>query len=411
MSLVAWRADWIVPVIGPPVRDGLLVAEGGRIVHVGAAPDVETLLEARAASGVPIDRRTLGRVALLPPLVNAHTHLELSWAHGRLGGGRPMTEWVQQLVATRTRERPDEVAASELGIRLSLQCGTGVVGDVSNSLASCGPLARSPLRAVVFHELLGFSGDAPAAQAGAAADRARAAQAPNVDVTLAAHAPYSVSPALFREIACAVDDLEPGLTAVHLAESLDEMQFLRDGSGPWRALLERVGTWTDTWVPPRCGPVEYLARVGFLRRGLVVAHGVHLDAPAIAALAEAGATVVTCPRSNARLGVGTAPVAAMLDAGVNVAIGTDSLASNDDLNVFADLAALHAQAPSIPPRQLIEIATVNGARALRVDGEHGTMAPGRRADLVTVALDGPVDDVEEVLVSGIATGRIGWVRA
>ena len=288
-----------------------------------------------------------------------------------------------------------------------------MVGDISNSLASCGPLARSPLRAVVFHELLGFAQDAPAAQVGAAADRARAAQVANVDVTLAAHAPYSVSPALFREIACAVDDLKTGLLAVHLAESPEEMQFLSDGSGPWRALLERAGAWTDAWVAPRCGPVEYLERVGFLRRrGLVIAHGVHLDAPALARLAEMGATVVTCPRSNARLGVGTAPVPAMLDAGVNVAIGTDSLASNDDLNVFGELAALHGLAPSIPPRRLLEIATVErGAGASRRRASTAPLRPGRRAALVTVALDGPVDDVERLLISGVAPARIGWVRA
>ena len=118
MSLVAWGADWVVPVSGPPVRDALVVAEGGRVVAVGPRPGVEPMLQQRAAAGVPIDRRELGQVALLPPLVNAHTHLELSWARGRLAGGRPMAEWVQQLVAMRGAERPDEVAASAEGIQL-----------------------------------------------------------------------------------------------------------------------------------------------------------------------------------------------------------------------------------------------------------------------------------------------------
>jgi cytosine/adenosine deaminase-related metal-dependent hydrolase len=350
-------------------------------------------------------------VALTPPLVNAHTHLELTWMAGRLPQAPTMPEWAQQLVRLRAAERADEVEASARGVEQSMACGTGVVGDVSNSLASCGPLSRSPLRAVVFHEVLGFSADAPARRAGAAADRARAAQAPNVDVTLAAHAPYSVSPALFREIACAADDLRSGLTAVHLAESPEEVEFLRRGTGPWRSVLERLGAWTDRWEVPQCGPVEYLERVGFLRPGVLVVHGVQLMPAELDQLAAAGATLVTCPRSNRRLGVGDPPVAAMLAAGVDVAVGTDSLASNDDLSVFAELHALRQLVPEVPARRLLGLATRDGARALRVDEDFGVIAPGRRAMLLAVRLPAGDADVEEALLGGIAASQIEWVRA
>jgi cytosine/adenosine deaminase-related metal-dependent hydrolase len=413
-AVTAWRADWVVPVSAPPVPDGLVVVEAGRITAVGAESTIEPALVRRAEAGTPVTRRDLGHVALMPALVNAHTHLELSWMAGRLPAAGSLPEWAQRLVRLRATAGADEVEASALGIEQALACGTGVIGDISNSLASCGPLARSPLRAVVFHELLGLNPDDPARRAGAAADRARAAQAPNVGVTLAAHAPYSVAPALFREIACAADDLAPGLTAVHLAESPEETEFLLAGTGPWRALLEHVGTWTDTWVAPRCGPVAYLAEVGFLRPGLLAAHGVQLTAGELDALARAGATIVTCPRSNARLGVGRPPVPAMLASGVNLAIGTDSLASNDDLNVFAELAALRALAPEASPRRLLQVATLNGARALRVDQDFGTLDTGRRADLIAVGLPaGPVAPgaVEEFLVRGVEPSQIAWVRA
>jgi cytosine/adenosine deaminase-related metal-dependent hydrolase len=259
--------------------------------------------------------------------------------------------------------------------------------------------------------LLGFNPADPAGRAGAAADRARAAQSTNVGVTLAAHAPYSVAPALFREIAGAADDLAPGLTAVHLAESLEELAFLQTGTGPWRGLLERLGAWTDAWHVPQCGPVEYLARVGFLRRGLLAVHGVHLAAAELDRLASVEATVVTCPRSNARLGVGVPPVAAMLASGVNVAIGTDSLASNDDLNVFAELSALRAIVPEVSPRTLLAVATINGTRALRVEPEFGAIGAGRRAELIAVAMPEGTTDVEGALVRGVEPSRVEWVRA
>lgn len=409
--LAAWRAEWVVPISGPPVFDAGVVAQAGRIVEVGPWEAVESSLARRAEAGIPVVRRDLGRVALMPPLVNAHTHLELSWMAGRLPQAPTMPEWAQQLVRLRASTRVDEVEASARGVEQSLACGTGVVGDVSNSLASCGPLSRSPLRAVVFHELLGFNTPDPAGRVGAAADRARAAQAANVAVTLAAHAPYSVSPALFREIACAAQDLAPGLTAVHLAESPEELEFLRSGTGPWRALLERVGTWTDAWEAPRCGPVEYLDRVGFLRPGVIVVHGVQLTPGELDRLAAAGATLVTCPRSNRRLGVGDPPVAAMLASGVNVAVGTDSLASNDDLSVFAEVAALRRLAPHVPPRRLLDVATRAGAAALRADRDVGAVAPGQRAELIAVRLPDDVGDVEEALVSGVDASQIEWVRA
>lgn len=410
-AVVAWRAGWVVPVSGPPVPDGMVTAEDGRITGVGPAPAVEAWLAEREAAGLPVDRRDLGPVALMPALANAHTHLELTWMAGRLRQAPTMPEWVQSLVALRATSPADEIEASARGVEQVLASGTGVVGDISNSLASCGPLSRSPLRAVVFHEVLGFRAADAARRAGAAADRAREAQAPNVDVTLAAHAPYSVAPALFREIACAADDLRPGVTAVHLGESPEEVAFLATGGGPWRALLERVGTWDDEWQAPACNPVTYMARVGFLRKGLIVAHAVQLTPPEFDLLASVGATVVTCPRSNARLGVGTPPIGVMLASGVNLAIGTDSLASNDDLNVFAELAALRAIAPDVAPRTLLAAATINGARALRADRDYGSIAPGKRAEMIAVSVPEGTGDVEAELLRGVEPSRIAWVRA
>src|SRR5262249_21466323 len=152
---------------------------------------------------------------------------------------------------------------------------------------------------------------------------------------LAAHAPYSVGPRLFRAIrkAIARDALVP--SSLHLAESAEEVEFVRAGTGPWRELLEEVGAWDERWVAPGASPLQYVDDAGVLDPHLLVVHGVHLTPADLRTLARRGATLVTCPRSNRHTGAGVPPVAAFYEAGVPVAVGTDSLASSPDLNIMA----------------------------------------------------------------------------
>ena len=167
---------------------------------------------------------------------------------------------------------------------------------------------------------------------------------------------------------------------MHLGESPEEIQFLRDGTGAWRELLEQLGAWNDGWEPPACGPVEYLDRLGLVTGRLLAVHGTQLTDAELARLAAAGATVVTCPRSNRWTGAGTPPIERFYASGVRVAIGTDSLASVEDLNLFDELAAVRRLAPGVPAARLLESATVAGAAALGFAAEFGTIEPGKRAD-------------------------------
>lgn len=401
-------ADWVVPIATRPIRDGAILVEGGRISAVGPRGAIERAAQARAATGEPVARRDLPGRALLPALVNAHTHLELTWMQGRLARPASMPGWVRTLVSLRRVEGADEAAASEQGIRWLQDAGVGVVGDVSNTLASVVPLSRSDLRAVVFHEVIGFKPADPAVLVREAAARAASANAaPHVRVALAAHAPYSVAPAVLRALAEETQRGERPVTSIHAAESPEEVEFLQTGGGGWRDLLEWAGAWDAEWQPPRTGTVGYLDALGFVAEGTSLVHGVHLSAPEIDRVAARRGSVVLCPRSNHRLGVGTPPVAALAASGVNVAVGTDSLASNDDLSVFAELAALRALAPDLPPARLLEWATLGGARALRVEDEYGSLDAGKRASVIAVAVGG--GDVEEQLVRGVATGQIEWV--
>jgi cytosine/adenosine deaminase-related metal-dependent hydrolase len=220
----------------------------------------------------------------------------------------------------------------------------------------------------------------------------------DLDAGVAAHAPYSTSPALCREVArCS----RSAPLTVHLAESAEERQFLRTGSGPFRDLLDRLGAWDRTWEVPSCGPVEYLQRLGYLQPGMLAVHGVHLTDDELEHLRRARAVLVTCPRSNAWVGGGLPRLTHFYGSRVPVAVGTDSLASSPSLSVFDELAEMRRIAPTVAAAAFLDSATRVGARALGWGREYGTLASGARAAFALVDLPPDVDDVEEYLVSGV----------
>jgi len=229
--------------------------------------------------------------------------------------------------------------------------------------------------------------------------------------SLAAHAPYSVSPALFSAIKEEVGRDPIARSSVHLAESEAEVQFLLDGSGPWRQFLEDMKAWDPAWTAPRCGPVEYLEKMSFIDDRLLIVHGVQLTDADLTRIAASGATLVTCPRGNIRTGAGVPPLDDFFRHGVRVAVGTDSLASVPDLNIFCELAEMRRLAPGIPARALLQSATINGARALGFEADFGSIEAGKRDSLISVDLPGPLLNVEEYLVSGIEPALIRWLAA
>jgi aminodeoxyfutalosine deaminase len=190
---------------------------------------------------------------------------------------------------------------------------------------------------------------------------------------------------------------------------VSEIEMLADGSGPWPGMLRFIGKMPADWAPPRVGPVEYLDGLGMLDRRTLVVHGVQLQPPALERLAAIGCTLVTCPRSNQWVGAGAPPIERFYASGVRVAIGTDSLASVGDLNVFSELKTMRWLAPAVSPRRLLESATIAGAQAMRLDADLGTIETGKRAELIAVDVPAGLIDVEEYLVSGIPPGAIRWV--
>jgi cytosine/adenosine deaminase-related metal-dependent hydrolase len=198
--------------------------------------------------------------------------------------------------------------------------------------------------------------------------------------------------------------------SVHLAESREEVQFVDRGDGPWRLFLEEVGVWDPDWQPPGRSPVSYLRDQQFLGPRALAVHGVQTTDADLQVLSALGATLVTCPRSNQRTGAGDPPIASFYASGVRVAVGTDSLASTPDLNLFTELGAVRALAPSVPARTILDSATRQGARALGFGDEYGTIEPGKRAPLLAVTVPPGTDDVEEYLLSGVTAQEIAWIE-
>jgi cytosine/adenosine deaminase-related metal-dependent hydrolase len=409
--LIRYHASWILPIVEPPIADGWVVADRGRIVAYGAYGAVTRRAPSQAEAG-EVD---LGRVALLPGLVNAHTHLELSYLRDEIPPAGAFLTWIRSVIAARQKRAspsdPEIVDALHRAIIEAAGFGTALVGDISNTLVSFDALARSRVAAVVFLEILGFNvTDANLLVEKASARVDALVPTEQVRASLAAHAPYSVAPLVFRAIRKAVDRDPFAPYSVHLSESMEEVDFIQSGGGPWRKLLGELGVWNPAWTPPGVSPVQFLDDSGFLGPRALAVHGVQMSPADLSRLAARGATLVTCPRSNGHTGAGAPPIEDFYASGVQIAVGTDSLASAPDLSVFAELATMRALAPSVPASRLLASATIEGAKALGFDADYGSIEPGKSARLIAVDVPAGTGDVEEYLVSGIEREQIRWME-
>jgi aminodeoxyfutalosine deaminase len=397
------RARWVMPSAGTHLPNGWVTTRDGRVESTGVGTP-------------PTNTRDLGDVVLLPGLINAHTHLELSWLDGRVPPQDSMDVWIRTMMGIR-RTGPsggdaEVTAAMRHAVATMRATGTVLVGDISNTLSSVPVLAEAAMPATVFHEILGFRPVDSGGMVREAHARADGAITPSPDRrwSVVAHAPYSTAPALFREIAARHQG--PAPLAVHLAESNEEMVFLQTGRGPIRDMLERLEVWDDAWTPPGAHPVRFMRDVGYLQPGTLLVHGVHLSPADLEDARDANAVIVTCPRSNVWVGGGVPPVARFYASGVNVAIGTDSLASVDSLSLFDELAALRRLAPEVEAGRLLDSATRVGAEALGYGSDFGSITRGKRARFVAVQLPHGLSrpaDVEEYLVSGVPAQAVSPV--
>lgn len=389
-SRIALRAHLVFPVSSPPIVDGCVTIEGSRIVAVGRAD---------AAA----EMHDLGDVAIVPGLVNAHTHLEFADLAAPLGTpGMALPDWIRE-VMERRRAAPPAANGVQLGLQECLRSGTTALGDIATQDWR-GQQAHSAMplpEVVMFREAIGPSlqrADASLAtiEQFLDADVPR----PQVRPALSPHAPYTVHPRLLEAIV-ALARRENLPVAMHLAESREELELLTSGGGPFRALLAELGAW-DPASDARLRSVgEYLEALSLAPRALVV-HGNYLSATEQEFLAarRAAMCVVYCPRTHAYFAHEPYPLAEMLRRGVSVALGTDSRASNPDLDLWAEMRFVAQRCPQVAPARVLDLGTRGGACALGLAGEIGTLEAGRLANLAVVQLCAEPGEAHERLLLG-----------
>ena len=357
-------ARWVFPADRAPLERGVVVIDGEKIVavepHGRLMPDLD-----------------LGDAAILPGLVNAHTHLDLSGMRGLAPPAPDFTDWLRQVIAYRRLRTPEQVQDDiRMGLAESLRFGTTLLGDISGDGGSWDALTNAPIRAVIYREFLGLSKDR-AAGAWERLDHWLSSRAatPTYRPGASPHAPYSVRSSLF--FAAATRGVP---VAVHLAETAEEQKLLQLQRGPFVPFLRDLGVYDPDGL---ANDADQVLRLLNGASPTLVVHGNFLNP---SAAIPANASIVYCPRTHAAFSHPPHPFREFLARGVRVAVGTDSLASNPDLDVLAEIRFLHRLYPNVPGGVLLRMATLSGAEALGWADETGSLTPGKSADLVVVPL-------------------------
>lgn len=408
-------ADWVLPIAAPPIRDGaILIGPDGRIEAVGPGPAVPAPPDAW--------HHPYPNAAVLPGLVNAHTHLELTGLAGRVDQAE-FSHWIRAVRELKAGLEPEWfVAAARRGVREAFAAGITFVYDTGDSGAIFAALTAEGGAGVGYQEAFGPHPDQVTQSMAALAEqiaRAQGAAGPRVVVGVSPHAPYTVSAALYRAVAEWAN--ARGLPmAVHLAESAAESAFVTEGGGPfgsaWRA--RAIPPLALQWPEPaaRRSPVAWLDAHGVLGPTTLAIHTVQLDQADIDLLATRQVPIAHCPVSNRRHRHGDAPLAALRRSGLRVGVGTDSVISVDRLDLFAEMRAARHLA-GLTAREALSMGTHDAARLLSSAPDFGTLEAGFWADLAVVDLGPPPpprpDPEEGVLaaapdrvVATYATGRV-----
>jgi len=402
-------ARYIVPVDRPPIENGAILIEDERIAALGTAAEF---------SQPATD--DFGDAVLLPGLVNAHTHLELTGFAGQIALSLGFVPWIRTLAGKLLNQNADTDAlqtAVEDGIRQSLRAGVTTLGDITRNPASVRPiLSRSPIRTVSFGEVIGIGlgRDRWARRLDAAACMNHTGV--KLRMGISPHAPYTVEPDGLRACAARARCMSSPL-CIHVAETPDEEAFTRRLEGGLVELLKGAGVWDEAMVSSGLSPLQLCDQTGVLGGTTLLAHANYVSDSDIAIIARRDASVAYCPRTHAAFGHAPHRFRDMLAAGINVCLGTDSLASNPTLSILDELRFLRQYAADVSVDVLLRMGTRSGAMALGFEENCGTLRAGKVADLVVVPLpsaraawDAFLEDSAEpiaVYVAGRQTSLLG----
>ena len=380
-----YAAKWVLPMDAPPIEDGEIVVEDGIII------------EARARQALAAECRDFGEAVLMPGLVNAHSHLEYTALRGFLED-IAFFPWIRALTAAKASLTADDwLWSARLGALECAASGITTLGDNSDAGVTMRVLSESGLRGTVYQELFGIDDREPigpiiaALQAKIAASQKYASD--RLAVGVSPHALYTIRPALFAAINAYVA-AEHLPISVHIAESSAESLLTEFGTGPFAEMYARRGI---TWEIPHLTPTAYAAVLGTLGPSTLAVHCVHQTNTDIRLVAQANSAIIHCPKSNAKLGAGIAPLATWLSTdGLRVGLGTDSAVSNNTHDLWEEMRfALLLQraklenAEAVTARNVLHLVTLGGADALGLASQTGSLTPGKHADLIAVRLNQP----------------------
>jgi 5-methylthioadenosine/S-adenosylhomocysteine deaminase len=404
-----YRARWVVPVTQPPIENGCVVEDGGRIVYVGDA--------AEAPDGEDHD---FGESVLLPGLINSHTHLELTSMRGFLED-LCFNDWIDKLRSSRKHALTDDMLldSARYGIVEGLESGITTYADTCATGFVMHAMLEMGVRGIMFQETFGSGPEQCEASIKALRERVAELaplQTDLVKLGISPHAPYTVSDLLYKASADFAKE-DGWLMGLHIAESASEQELVTTGTGAfakeWRERNLEV-------VPRGRSPIEVLEKTGCLDTSPLLIHAVRLDAHDIATVARHNCSIAHCPASNAKFGHGIAPLSEYLSAGLNVGLGSDSVASNNRMDILeeARLAVLFQRASkrsetAIPAHTALELATIGGARALRIDEKVGSLEFGKDADITVFSLSAarvtPIGNVDAAIIFALAGANADFV--
>lgn len=406
--ITIYCANWVLPVSSPAIADGAVAVDGDLILSVGS----RAALTSRFPEATV---RDFGAAAIIPGLINAHSHLELTVMRGFLEDVEfDFFGWLKKLTRARLDSlTPDDLQVSAAwGACEAARAGVTCVADASDSAATTmNALRDTGLRGIVFQE--SFGPDPRLAEENfeklrAKVARLRELETPLVKPGVSPHAPYSVcAPQLEMISAFAVEEQLPLM--MHAAETAMEMSLLREGSGPFAEGLRNRGI---EWKTPGISTIQYLNRHGVLRTKPLLAHCITIDEADMETMKQTDTRVAHCPKSNAKLSHGLAPFVQLRSKGIAVGLGSDSVASNNTCDIleearFALMLArsslgMRLQEQAVSAQEVFETATLGGARALELGGNVGELREGLQADLAVVSLNGahqlPVYDPTATLI-------------
>jgi aminodeoxyfutalosine deaminase len=379
------KAKWVMVEPEVWIENGMVEVTSGRISDVG-----------KAHAGVDVHDHGSG--VILPALINAHTHLSLSVLSGRIKPGIGFVDWVKELIQARTAFSPQDILSAAIqAADVVKQTGTGLVAEVGPWEPGAESMARAGLEGIVFMEMLGNCPtlpDLPENRNG-------------LSFSYAGHALHTTAPETLRAVQAAAAKRSRVCT-FHLAESGAETEFLSTGAGSWAELLRSREIDFADWDLKSERPVARAERLGLLSPGTLAVHCLDVDRTEVNVLACSGASICVCARSNLALHGRLPLIEAFLDAGMNVALGTDSLASSPSLNLFEEMAFVAEFYPGLRPEMILAVASRNGAKALR-RSDLGSIKPGQTAQLIFVELEADsAEGAAQQLVSSRPTG-VEWL--